>query len=162
MSQITSPATPQATDDALDLAQFFPYRLAILANEVSHCLAQLYADRFALTRQEWRIIAVLGTARQMAGAAAARTTGLDKMQVSRAVARLERDGLIGRAPDPDDRRNHLLHLTAPGRALYRRIAPLALARERYILESLPPEDRAALDRIMDTLLERARELQARG
>jgi len=157
----TSPPLP-ATEDALDLAEFFPYRLAILANEVSHCLAQLYADRFALTRQEWRILAVLGTVRQISGTAASRTTGLDKMQVSRAVARLERDGLIARAADPADRRNHLLHLTAAGRALYRRIAPLALARERYILEALSPEDRIALDRIMDTLLDRAKELQARG
>lgn len=153
---------PARDDATLDLAGFFPYRLAILANEVSHCLAQLYADRFALTRQEWRILAVLGQHRQISGAAAARTTGLDKMQVSRAVARLERDGLIGREADPQDRRNHLLHLTAEGRALYRRIAPLALARERYLLDALEPAERDALAAIMAKLLAQARELQSRG
>ncbi|WAZ19538.1 MarR family winged helix-turn-helix transcriptional regulator [Streptomyces cinnabarinus] len=42
---------------------------------------------------------------------------LDKSTVSRQVAALERDRLIGRSPDPDDHRVQLLHLTDAGRRL---------------------------------------------
>ncbi|MGW5640142.1 MarR family winged helix-turn-helix transcriptional regulator [Streptomyces sp. NPDC003832] len=42
---------------------------------------------------------------------------LDKSTVSRQVAVLERDGLIGRSVDPDDQRGQLLHLTDAGRRL---------------------------------------------
>jgi len=37
---------------ALKLQDFLPYRLAVLAESVSRSIAQVYAERFALTRDE--------------------------------------------------------------------------------------------------------------
>jgi len=39
---------------ALRLETFLPYRLSVLANEVSTRLASVYAERFGLTIPEWR------------------------------------------------------------------------------------------------------------
>jgi DNA-binding MarR family transcriptional regulator len=89
-------------------------------------------------------------------------TTLDKMQVSRAVARLEGNGLIEREHVADDRRARVLRLTAAGRALFRRIAPLARARETFLLDALDADERRVLDRAIDKLRERARLLEQAG
>jgi DNA-binding MarR family transcriptional regulator len=84
------------------------------------------------------------------------------MQLSRALTRMERDGLIERTPDAADRRNLVVRLKPAGRALYRKIVPMAQAREAYLLESLDPQDRATLSSALDKLLDRARQLQQHG
>ena len=152
----------EASDSALDLQHFFPYRLAVLAEEVSRTVAQLYSDRFDLTRHEWRVLAALGINRQMAAKDVADYSTLDKMSVSRAVAALETKGYLSREEDPADRRNKILRLTPAGRALYQKIVPLARARERHILEALTAAERTTLDVIMKKLLTQARGLRERG
>jgi DNA-binding MarR family transcriptional regulator len=152
----------EAGDGALDLQHFFPYRLAVLAEEVSRTVAQLYSDRFDLTRHEWRVLAALGINRRMAAKDIADYSTLDKMSVSRAVAALEVKGYLDREEDPADRRNKILRLTPAGRALYQKIVPLARARERHILEALTAAERKALDVIMSKLLTQAHGLRERG
>jgi DNA-binding MarR family transcriptional regulator len=150
------------TDGILDLQRFFPYRLAVLAEDVSRTVAQLYTDRFDLTRQEWRVLAAVAANRQMAAKEIAEYSTLDKMSVSRAVAALEAKALIDRAEDPADRRNKLLTLTPSGRALYQKIVPLVRAREDYLLEALSESEREILDGMLDKLASRARSLRQRG
>lgn len=136
----------------LDLQTFFPYRLAVLADEVSREVSAIYTERFELTRHEWRILAVLGGAGEKATKDIGRITTLDKMQVSRAMQQLETRGLIRRREDESDRRNKTVALTTAGRTLYRRIVPLALAREAEILASITPQERQVLDDVMSRLL----------
>ncbi|MDR3467240.1 MAG: MarR family transcriptional regulator [Xanthobacteraceae bacterium] len=150
------------TDGVLDLQRFFPYRLAVLAEEVSRTVAQLYADRFDMTRQEWRVLAAVAANRQMAAKEIAEYSTLDKMSVSRAVAALEAKALISREEDPADRRNKLLTLTPSGRAMYQKIVPLVRAREDYLLGALSPTERDMLDDILNKLTSRARDLRQRG
>ncbi|MFG1329816.1 MarR family transcriptional regulator [Xanthobacter autotrophicus] len=144
------------------LADFFPYRLAVLAENVSQAVAQLYGDRFQITRAEWRVLAALGANNGMAAKDIGAYSTLDKMQVSRAVARLEEAGLITRATDDADRRAKILTLTASGRSLFQKIVPLAQAREDYLLEDLDPQERAVLDKAMAKVLARAQGLIERG
>lgn len=144
------------------LSGFFPYRLAVLAERVSMAVAQLYADRFEITRAEWRVLAALGVNTAMAAKDISAYSTLDKMQVSRAVARLEEAALITSTPDATDRRAKILTLTPAGRTLFGKIVPLAVAREDYLLGDLDEEERAALDRAMDKVLARAQGLIDRG
>jgi len=146
----------------LELAQFFPYRLSVLADLVSNAVSQVYADRFDLTRAEWRLLAALGVNRKMAAKDLGAYSALDKMQVSRAVQRLEDAGYIQRHEDTDDRRSKVLQLTAAGRALYQKIWPLVVAREEYILSALEPGERSVLARVMEKVQRRAEELIQRG
>jgi len=145
-----------------ELAQFFPYRLSVLADLVSNAVSQVYADRFDLTRAEWRLLAALGVNRKMVAKDLGPYSALDKMQVSRAVQRLEEVGYIQRHEDTDDRRSKVLQLTAAGRALYQKIWPLVMAREEYILSALEPGERSVLARVMEKVQRRAEELIQRG
>ena len=46
----------------MQLQQFLPYRLALLADAVSRSMAAVYHQRFELSRDEWRLLATLGGA----------------------------------------------------------------------------------------------------
>lgn len=146
---------PEATGGALDLDGFLPYRLSVLANTVSQSIARLYADRFGLTIPEWRVMAVLGAYAPLSARAVAARTAMDKVRVSRAVARLVRRGHVRRRIDPADRRRSLLSLTTAGATVYHRIVPLARGTERDLLAGLDAGERAALDRLLTRLQRRA-------
>jgi DNA-binding MarR family transcriptional regulator len=136
---------------ALDLQRYFPYRLARLAEQVSLAVAEVYATRFALSRQEWRILAVLGARPRLPTKEIGRLTTLDKMHVSRAMQALEERGIVKRTRDPDDGRERIVALTAAGRTLYRKVVPYALERETCLLAALTPEEIATMDAVIDKL-----------
>jgi DNA-binding MarR family transcriptional regulator len=146
----------------MNLQVFLPYRLAVVSEAVSRSLAAVYAERFNLSRDEWRVLAALALRDDIKSTELAALTTLDKMQVSRALTRMERDGLLEREPDPADRRNLIVRLLPAGRALYRKIVPMAQAREAYLLEGLDPQERATLSSALDKLLDRARQLRQQG
>jgi DNA-binding MarR family transcriptional regulator len=146
----------------MELQDFFPYRMAVLSEAVSQCVAQVYRERFGLTRDEWRVLAALAGTGWMKTARVIETTTLEKMPVSRAVARLERDGLIERRPDPDDGRGHLLRIAPPGRALHAKVVPMVRAREAFLLEALDENERRLLDGAIDKLRDRALQLVRHG
>ncbi len=159
---VTSKAKRGEPPQKLTLNEFLPYRLVVLADEISRTVAQIYGDRFNLTRPEWRIIASLVELGPVFATDICAHSTQDKMTVSRAVASLETRGLLQRHDDPQDRRNKLLELTPAGHAMYQKLVPLVLAREAYLIETLTPEERGLLDRLLTTLLQRARELEQRG
>ena len=146
----------------MKLQQFFPYRLARLAEAVSQATAQVYSERLDLTRDEWRVMAALAEGGEVKTAAVMDSVSLDKMRVSRALARMERDGLVGRTSDPEDGRAYLVRLLPPGLAMYRKIVPMVLAREEFLLAELEPAERAALDRALEHVLQRAQQLTRQG
>lgn len=144
--------------ELLVLEEFLPYRLSILSNRVSRAIAARYAKTFNLTIPEWRIIAVLGRTPGLTAKDIAEATEMDKVAVSRAVARLTASRRVAAAYDPDDARRQLLSLTREGEGVHARIAPIALASEQRLLASLNARERAELDALLDRLLIAAREL----
>ena len=146
----------------MQLETFFPYRLAVLAEQVSLATAQVYRERFALTRDEWRVLAALAHQGEIRAADVKDRTTLDKMQVSRALARLEAQGLAARAPDPDDGRASRVRLLPAGNALYRKIVPMVQAREEYLLSDLSPQERDVFAAAIDKVEVRARQLTRQG
>ncbi|MEQ9643725.1 MAG: MarR family winged helix-turn-helix transcriptional regulator [Alphaproteobacteria bacterium] len=147
-------------DDVLALERFLPYRLSVLTNTVSRALARVYQDRFGLSIPQWRVMAALGRFPGLSANEVAEKTAMDKVTVSRAVSgMLDRD-LLARVVDTNDRRRASLTLAAAGAAIYAEIVPVARDYERRLAEMLSEEDQAALDRLLDKLTERAREISA--
>lgn len=140
----------------MDLQSFFPYRLAVLAEQVSRSMAEVYAERFGITRDEWRVLAALPERGSIRTAEVIAQATLEKMQVSRAVARLEQRGALARERDPEDQRGQLLQLRPAGRRLMAQIAPLVKAREAELLSVLSVAERHALETAMAKMLARSR------
>jgi MarR family transcriptional regulator, negative regulator of the multidrug operon emrRAB len=81
-----------------------------------------------------------------------RVLGLSHSGGVRIVRRLATQGLVGREPDPADRRAVRLHLTADGRRAAARV--LAARREALgaLLAPLGPRETAELERLLERLL----------
>lgn len=143
---------PEPAGDELELEQFLPYRLSVLSNRVSEAIAAAYAERHDLTIPEWRVMAVLARAPGISAAEVATRTAMDKVAVSRAVARLEGSGRLRRSLTTADKRRSRLALTVRGRQVYRRIVPWALEYERRLLDALTPAEARALDAALGKLM----------
>ena len=149
------------TSPLIELERFLPYRISVLANVVSTAIAAAYEERFGLTIPEWRVIAVLARYPDLSAIEVAERTAMDKVAVSRAVQRLLATRRLERAYDEGDRRRSILRLSAAGRSVYTRVAPMALQYEKQLLDALSPSDRRALDRLLGRLMERARAIDQR-
>lgn len=69
---------------------------------------------------------------------------LDRSTIADLVARMERRGLIVRAPDPEDGRRKTVGLTERGRAERRRLKPLVEQVEEALTGALADASRASL------------------
>ncbi len=145
-------------EGVLVLEAFLPYRLSVLSNTVSSRIAKSYAARFSLTVPEWRVMAVLGRFPGLTAGEVTERTAMDKVQVSRAVARLLRTKRIERRVVDDDRRARHLFLTGEGRGVYGEIVPLALDYERRLAASLNAGERGQLEKLLLKLTTAARTL----
>ncbi|MCU1644181.1 MAG: hypothetical protein JWN03_4456 [Nocardia sp.] len=81
-----------------------------------------------------------------------RELGLTSGTISVRVDRLVEQGLVTRSPDPADKRNTLVALTAVGRELFDRVTPAHLSIEDRLLAALDPEQREVLETILRRLL----------
>ena len=142
-----------STDFALE--RFLPYRLSVLTNTMSRAFARRYGERFGLSIPEWRVMAGLGRFAPLSANEVAERTAMDKVRVSRAVARLMKNGLIDRATDTDDRRRSALKLSRAGRRMHEAIIPMARQIEAGLLARLTQEERGTLDGLVSKLMERA-------
>jgi DNA-binding MarR family transcriptional regulator len=143
------------TGEGLVLERFLPYRLSVLMLRISNAIARSYERRFNLSVPEWRVMAVLGRFGPLSQNGVAEKTQMDKVRVSRAVARLVKAGRVTRRVDRADRRRAVLALSPAGRAIHREIVPHARRVEARLLASLTPAERAALDHLVEKLEARA-------
>ncbi|MBB3225907.1 DNA-binding MarR family transcriptional regulator [Luteibacter sp. Sphag1AF] len=145
-------ARPTVAHAPLELEHFLPYRLSILSNTVSQAIAADYQQRYELSMTEWRVMAVLGRFEGLSAREVAERTAMDKVAVSRALARLVDAGRVDRATHDGDKRRSVLQLSAAGWAIHDEVAPLAREHERELLEKLNDEEKAWLARILDKLM----------
>jgi DNA-binding MarR family transcriptional regulator len=89
-------------------------------------------------------------------AALADAIGADKSRIIGTLDELQDAGLIERTPDPSDRRVRLLSITPKGRRVRRSARKDIRSEEARILATLPPADRQAFLRAIQTLYDDAR------
>jgi DNA-binding MarR family transcriptional regulator len=150
------PITSRPDEAPFAIERFLPFRLSVLSNRLTRAAARVYTRRFRLSAPEWRTLAVLGRYGAMNANAVVERTAMDKVRVSRAVARLLSAGHITRHADTADRRRAVLELTPRGDGVYRDIVPLVRSVEDELLQDLSGEERATLERIFAKIEARAR------
>jgi DNA-binding MarR family transcriptional regulator len=150
------PITSRPDEAPFAIERFLPFRLSVLSNRLTRAAARVYTRRFRLSAPEWRTLAVLGRYGAMNANAVVERTAMDKVRVSRAVARLLSAGQITRHADAADRRRAVLELTPRGDGVYHDIVPLVRAVEDELLQDLSGEERATLEHIFAKIEARAR------
>ena len=146
------PAPATAEHAPLQLEHFLPYRLSILSNTISQAIADDYQRRYDISVTEWRVMAVLARFDGLSAREVAERTAMDKVAVSRALARLVAAGRVRRHTHASDKRRSVLGLTAAGWKIHDEVAPMARLRERELLARLAPEEQDWLRRILDKLM----------
>ena len=105
------------------------------------------------TWQQLRLLELLRAEGQMPMARVGEGLGVTARNVTSLVDRLEAARLVRRLPHETDRRVTLLELTDRGRRLNQRLFAGYRSRALRLFETLPADDRAALERIMEHLIE---------
>jgi DNA-binding MarR family transcriptional regulator len=152
MSAKRTPAPATAEHAPLQLEHFLPYRLSILSNTISQTIADDYQRRYDISVTEWRVMAVLARFEGLSAREVAERTAMDKVAVSRALARLVAAGRVHRDTHDGDKRRSVLNLSEAGWDMHDEVAPMARAREREVLARLDADEQVWLERILDKLL----------
>lgn len=120
--------------------------------------AALGATRFSQT--QWRVLITLSERGALSIGELAPATFVESSAVGRAVARMERDGLVMRESDPEDRRITRVSLSPEGRLRMEELKSVVVAEINRLLDGFAEEDvrtlNAYLLRISQTADETAR------
>lgn len=92
----------------------------------------------------------------------ARAIGITEASLVRTVQQLERDGLVERRADEDDRRAYRLHLTETGKALARKADKRLVDLRAELLDGIPDADIDAAVRLFGTVAGRAADMRGRA
>lgn len=152
-------AKPGAAEaPALELPDFMPYRLDVLNGDLGRLLGRIYANGQDVGEHEWRVMVVLAGEQPLAANEVGERASMDKVQVSRAVARLVANGLVIRHQDKVDRRRSSLRLSAKGSRLLGKLVPAAQSQAAAVMEALSERERGQFDRMLRKLHGRIAEL----
>lgn len=134
------------------LEQLLTYRLHVLNKLSERGISERYQDKLEVTLPEARVIASVGSFGPFSIMELARHANLDKSQASRAAEALIRQGLVKREPSAEDGRVVLVSLTAEGRALYRKVMPIARKWNDDLFESLDEQEKLAFGHALDKII----------
>lgn len=140
----------------VQLNDMLAYKVAMLASDLSGSLAREY-EAYQLTMPEWRVMATLGaclegsqskykTAKEIAHA-----TRLDKVQVSRAIERLNKNGVVIKRLSKKDKRSSLIALSKDGKAMYEQIIPRVVEWQNKRLENITDDEYRVFLKVIEAL-----------
>src|SRR4051812_30870431 len=148
----------QAPEQAAALAPItamMSSRLMVLANLLKRGAMLRYKRTAGLSSVEYGLVANLGRQPPISVARLAEAVGLDKGQISRALADLVSRKLVTKAVNVRDNREVLVSLTKAGLAAHDAIVAGGQERNRRLLAGLSEADRAMLFGHIDRLTEKA-------
>lgn len=134
-----------------DLDSFLPYRLTVVAAQLSAGLARDYKEKFGISIAEWRVLLNVAYSGKVSIRDIEKRTNLEKSKVSRAASRLAQKGYISKVVSTDDRRLLDLGVTEKGADLLSELIPLAVAFQEKLEQKISaqlPELNAAMDIII--------------
>ncbi|QIG92355.1 MULTISPECIES: MarR family winged helix-turn-helix transcriptional regulator [unclassified Bradyrhizobium] len=151
---------PEAVVDAelAPITAMMSSRLMVLANLLKRGAMLRYKRLAGLSSVEFGLVASLGRRPPMSVVRLAEAVGMDKGQISRALAELVARKLVAKAANPRDNRETLVSLTKSGLAAHDAIVAGAQERNRLLLEQLTPQELALLLGHVDRLTEIAAEM----
>lgn len=146
--------------DTFDLSTFLPYRLTVIAEELSAGLAKQYQKEFGISVAEWRVLVHIADAGSVSIREIHKKVHLVASRASRAATRLEKSGYISKCINEKDRRLVALELTAKGEALMKNLLRIALDYQNQIEEIIEPH-REGLNNALNAITDELPGLKAR-
>jgi DNA-binding MarR family transcriptional regulator len=129
--------------------------LGYLVNRAARLMARDLAERIrpaGVAIGQWAVLLALWARDGMTQAELSRVVAIEPPTVVRTIDRMVRDGLVSRAPDPDDGRLSRIYLTERGRSLRDELVPLAAAVNEEILNRLTATEARTLRGLLAKLV----------
>src|SRR5436190_16330346 len=155
-----SPAAPDKDAELAPITAMMSSRLMVLANLLKRGAILRYKRTAGLSSVEYGLVANLGRRPPMSAVRLAEAVGLDKGQISRALAELVSRKLVAKAVNPRDNREVLVSLTKAGLAAHDAIVAGGQERNRRLLAELSEAEVAMLLDHIDRLTEKAARMLA--
>src|SRR5512132_2684615 len=140
----TSPMTANLPQELVESTVFLLKRLGFAAKDRS---LAAYED-LGLHPYHHAILLVLDEGSRETQGSIADALGYDRGQLVGLLDELEERGLVERQRDPNDRRRHLVQLTAEGKRTLRRLRALARELDAAFLEPLSDAERDKLHTLL--------------
>lgn len=106
------------------------------ARENSVAFVRPILAEHGLTEQQWRVLKVLSERGEMSAQSIAAESCILSPSLSRILARLDSDGLILRKSDSSDQRALNIKLSAKGKRIYSKLAPLVIQQYEKMSKSM--------------------------
>ena len=124
------------------------YHLMSIANLIARNTAHRTLRGSGLSLNEWRVLRFAALAPAALASDVIGSLGIDKTTVSRAIASLRARGLLVLRPNPEDRRETRLSLSAAGRRVHDRYQPVDLAVDASFEKQLSKSEASTLQRLL--------------
>jgi MarR family transcriptional regulator, lower aerobic nicotinate degradation pathway regulator len=149
-------AEPHVEYDPPQRVRRMPSWLVGQAGQRAQALVAEALAREGMRRQHFTVLTSLAEQGEASQAALGRRLWIDPSDLHAIVGELERDGLIVRGRDPQDKRRNVVRLTAAGRGALKRLDVLIDEAQRDFLSPLSANDRRQLVQLLERLLEASR------
>lgn len=141
---------------------FVPHRIQMLARMIDRETGRELQAHFNLSVADWRVLGLTNTFGSASAAEICAAFEIDRAEVSRAVARLNKAGLIKREPDPRHRSKKRITLTEKGQEIFNDAVKKREAYFSRILQDLSGDDMKALDTMLRSIALRVDEFRHAG
>ncbi|MGO9566565.1 MAG: MarR family winged helix-turn-helix transcriptional regulator [Desulfomonilaceae bacterium] len=108
---------------------------------------------FAITPEQWAVLSRLWESEGESQTVLAERTAKDRHNITRILDLLEKNGLVRREPDPEDRRYRRIFLTDEGKDLKGKLTPIVKKHLSRAFSGLDREDVDQLTRIHEHIVE---------
>lgn len=140
---------PEETDTWLSLWSVISWLPARLDEQLKTTARVNLPDYFVLSQIS------MAPAARISMTELAKLSDMTASRLSHTVTRLEQRGWVYRAPDPDDKRTNIAHLTDEGRTFIQGAAPGHVeATRELVFDALTPEENREFGRLLGKVLER--------
>lgn len=135
-------------------------RLTTMASSRAQRAAQDYLDAYGIRLAHWTILRAMSDGRPRSQVALAEAVDRTTAAVSLILGEMQREGLVVRRPNPDDRRETMVSLTALGRRAWGETAAMADHVDAIARAGFSGREIAALTALLERAIanfDRARE-----
>ena len=150
---------PKPNRNGVDVTQNLSYRIILLASTLGRSAAVSIPAAVGISVPQWRVISVIGSRPGISFRALVQILEIDKGWISRTLTKLQAEGLVLSTPDPVDKRQFALELTAKGRELHLKGSQVSRQRQRHLENEFTPAQYSQLEKLLDRLQAAAERLE---
>jgi len=140
-------------DEVVAIRSLMLHRLCTLSHRMRSAAVKEILSGYDLDLRDWMVVAALGDLSAGTQRDIVKTSGLDKVAVNRAAARLKERELVTSRPNRADGRSHVLELSARGRETLVDCSKALSAFEARVLSHFSREESLGMNRLFDRLME---------